>query len=387
MTRFTKVGYFIVLLIVFAFIVSIIIRNHVLTVSSFMLTTYLTYAMIMGLYSTSKRNFEVKFPKEYSIVAGKTGDINIRIKCRKPVILKFNVENPVVNVKPKSEFKLKGSLDLKFTIKPMLSGPSNLVLKLIVHDERLIIKREMELANIKLNVIPRARFALWLITEFMGKGAGEVPSYGKPLRPFRAGLEYYGTREFVSGDTPRLIDWKKTVKFHKLLIKEFGGAYEPPVFLVLNLKASDYEEADKLAYLFLTTALTLTIKGYSVGIITFKDNDVVRIFMFKRGVDVLENAIKAIGEISVGDYGRITNPYALMKYEYYTLSKDLGNLRENVFKKLCKKHPLHILEKQSNIAISFISDYKVLTQTDVLVKEIFAKQGIDFRILTTKEIP
>ncbi|RLC73497.1 MAG: hypothetical protein DRI26_00730, partial [Chloroflexi bacterium] len=64
-------------------------------------------------------------------------------------------------------------------------------------------------------------------------------------------------RPYQPGDSPKAIDWKHSAKLRELVSKEFSKLKGRPALLLINLAVRDAEEADKLAYKLITTALSL----------------------------------------------------------------------------------------------------------------------------------
>ncbi len=72
--------------------------------------------------------------------------------------------------------------------------------------------------------------------------------------------EYYGVREYIPGDNPRNIHWKKSLSKNELIVKEFSGGLSGTgglglVIVFADLVSSSTSEFDRLSYKLLSTIL------------------------------------------------------------------------------------------------------------------------------------
>jgi hypothetical protein len=149
------------------------------------------------------------------------------------------------------------------SLKPDLSGPSVVKLNCLVSDRWGLIQTRFELELIHLFVTPRARYAEWLAQKYLAATKpGEVRLESaitavRPLYGFRSGIEYYGSQVYQPGDSLKSIDWKHSMKHDELISKEFAEFHGQTAVILVNLAAGSAEEADKLAYNIIITALSL----------------------------------------------------------------------------------------------------------------------------------
>ena len=91
------------------------------------------------------------------------------------------------------------------------------------------------------------------------------------------GSEFYGMRKYVFGDQFRLIDWKASARFQKLIVKEFESERDVTVMILVDssetmaggaIENTKFEYAIRACMLLTKIALT---RRDSVGIFTFSD--------------------------------------------------------------------------------------------------------------------
>jgi hypothetical protein len=175
-----------------------------------------------------------------------------------------------------------------------------------------------------LHVIPRAKYAEWLAMKYLeqaGTGSGEnlVPEARAPRR----GTEYLDSRGYQPGDEMRNIDWKHTVKFNQLTVKEFIEAGGQTAIIGVNLSVADAEEADKLAFDLITTALTLAQEMVPTALAAYNHEQVVRTTAAGDPKDALKHSIALVNNIAQVELGqRFLQPANLSR-----LRRNLGILR------------------------------------------------------------
>ncbi len=93
-------------------------------------------------------------------------------------------------------------------------------------------------------------------------GIGETP-----INALGLGTEFHELREYQLGDDYRQINWKASARRNELIVnermREVGGSY----YLVLDSRAADYSERDRLASAFLHVANTLTMLRTKFGVV------------------------------------------------------------------------------------------------------------------------
>ena len=71
------------------------------------------------------------------------------------------------------------------------------------------------------------------------------------------------------------IDWKHTIKYNKLVVKEFIEVQAQPAILLINTICKNEEEADKLAYNILAVAVSLAQDGIPAALAVYNDDKVL----------------------------------------------------------------------------------------------------------------
>ena len=388
--RVTPKGLTLISINLFVYTLSLFSPNTLLTLSNITFTLYIVYILVYGFRSTLPKAFTIKSPSVVSVIAGHIKEFTIHISCRRSVYVRSTRKEPIVTISPR-EIQL-GSIPVRVAIrvKPLLSGPGYASLQVYVCDVRGVIERSIEITRIRLNVIPRARVARQLILGMLTHTTtGTISTEGGGVKPYRAGLEYFSSRLFLPGDNPRFIDWKKTVKLHKLYVKEFTTALEQQPIIALNLTVTSIEEADKLAFLFLTLIYTLTQRGISASLLAYKGSDVKLFIKPRSKIDILRGSLNIIEFIEVNSLAsRISDARYLGFREYSIVSRELGEFKKKTIKVKVEKHPLYRIVKQHrSTRLIHLCDRSVLSQVEIYIHNILEKTGVNVELLTTDIIP
>jgi hypothetical protein len=130
-----------------------------------------------------------------------------------------------------------------------------------------------------LHIIPRARYAAWLARRYLER----TPPGAAPAAIARSGHgrlrgdEYFGSRPYDPGDSLRAIDWKRTLKLHRLVSKDFRAAPAQPALIAVSLEAYDADSADRLAHDLVMKSLTLAQEGVVQSIAAYTGERVVEV--------------------------------------------------------------------------------------------------------------
>jgi hypothetical protein len=161
------------------------------------------------------------------------------------------------------------------TLAPLLGGPSDVVVRASVTDSFGLVHLGQSLTAAHLNVIPRARVARWVAEEFLAHRGGGVEAGGALSREVAGllatlgGVEYLSSRLYVPGDTLLSIDWKHTSRLQSLVLKTFDDGTRSAGLILVNLSATDADEADRLEYEFLSAALTVATMSCGASIAAY----------------------------------------------------------------------------------------------------------------------
>jgi hypothetical protein len=213
---------------------------------------------------------------------------------------------------------------LKGHIKPPLAGAGSLRIKAVAVDCWGLTETCFEIEPLKLHVIPRARYAVWLAQKYLtGTGEGALPLISnlgafKATRGLRQGIEFYGNRQYQAGDSLKTIDWKHSAKYHELVVKEFTEFRGMPAILLINLTAASAEEADKLAYNIVMTALTLGQENIPASLAVYNHERVLLTTASLAASELLVNTLQIIQQIAI-----VPSPLK------YLAAPDIGRLKAN----------------------------------------------------------
>jgi hypothetical protein len=153
--------------------------------------------------------------------------------------------------------------------------------------------------------------------EQAGTGSGE--NLISEVRAPRRGTEYLDSRSYQPGDEMRYIDWKHTVKLNQLTVKEFVESGGQTAIIGVNLSVADAEEADKLAFDLITTALTLAQEMVPTALAAYNHAQVVQATAVINPRDTLKHSMALVNSIILTELGRrLLQPV------------NLGRLRQNI---------------------------------------------------------
>ncbi|MFC1966916.1 DUF58 domain-containing protein, partial [Chloroflexota bacterium] len=238
--------------------------------------TIIIYLGILG--TVVLRRFPAKPVEEtqvqHRMVAGSEGQLYIELTVKTNIGGLLFVKSPYEWLKesPNILSLKENKLVAKVSLSPALSGPSLVKLEAQAMDRWGLIQNKFELNPIRLYVIPRARYAAWLAKKYLAETKpGDVPLISniealKPIYGLRRGVEYYGSQLYQPGDSLKNIDWKHSLKYNELVTKEFAGFHGRSAIILINLAVGDAEEADKLAYKIIATAISLARENIPVAL-------------------------------------------------------------------------------------------------------------------------
>ena len=98
----------------------------------------------------------------------------------------------------------------------------------------------------------------------------------RPVYGLRRGVEYYGSRLYQPGDSIKDIDWKHSLRHNEIIVKEFAEFHGQSAVILINLAVGDAEEADKVAYKIIITALSLARENIPAVLAAY-DHETVRV--------------------------------------------------------------------------------------------------------------
>ncbi len=261
--------------------ISLLLGSLSLLLACLAITVYLGVMVILVLRRMPLKPVEESRVDEH-ILAGDTGHLEIGLTSLTGIGGLLSMESPYqwLKVSPGVLSLREGNLKIILSFTPLLSGPSVIKLASVATDRWGLIQTRFELEPINLFVIPRARYAAWMANRYLSATKpGTIPLMSsitalKPTQCLRRGIEWYGSRLYQAGDSLKNIDWKHSLKFNELISKEYTEFYGQTSVILINLAVTDAEEADRLAYNIIVTAISLAHEGIPAAVSAYDQENV-----------------------------------------------------------------------------------------------------------------
>ncbi len=381
--RPTDIGLALLLITVLVFGIALLFGNLSLLLVSVVAIVYFTIIGVIALRRLLLKPAE-ETQVQQRMVAGSEAELNIKLTVITKIGGLLFVESPYewLKVSP-GKMSLKNSeLVIRISLSPRLSGPSIIKLKGQATDRWGLIRVSFEMEPIRLYVIPRARYAAWLAKKYLaGSKPGILPLISniaalKPTYGLRRGVEYYGNRQYQPGDSLKNIDWKHSLKYNELVSKEFTEFHGRSAIILVNLAIGNAEEADKLAYNIIVTAISLAQENIPAALAAYDHEGVKLTTTLLSAQQLLLQSIKIAGEMAAfvdpvrylnpPDVSRLRANIGRIQFAESQASKVLAQLLQLEYKNLqgnARLNPatralsetLGKVDRQSNIVI--ISQY------------------------------
>ncbi|HEY41214.1 MAG TPA: DUF58 domain-containing protein [Dehalococcoidia bacterium] len=298
--------------------VSIVITSPPLFLTGIIFFLYLAAVLVRVLPAVPALAFDIPVV-EKRVIAGDTVDVTAYLvsKSSSGLVGTLVSAESWVRARPVN-FNLDGTrTELLLTVVPPLAGPSRPRLRLAAVDKRGLVRVDRRVEPVALQVIPRARYAEWLAMKYLeqaGRLGGEslVPEARAP----RLGTEYLDSRGYQAGDEIRHIDWKHTAKLNQLTVKEFVESGGQTAIIGVNLSVVDAEEADKLAFDLITTALTLAQEMVPTALAAYNHEEVVRATAVIDPRNTLRQSMELVNSITMAELTRLLQPASLGRLRY-----------------------------------------------------------------------
>ncbi len=268
-------------MLLFVFAASVIVWNITFMLTAAVLTVYFVVVLGYVFWKVPKVPFEESKTWCRTVVGDSAYNLaRIKTKSGMPLFASVSSGASWVHVAP-SEFVLSAqgevAVDLRFV--PPLAGPSKLRLQASALDVRGLVQTDQVLEPVDLHIIPRAKYARWLAKKYLERSASGLSmatsvAVDRSIKAARRGVEYHGSRQYQLGDRWRDIDWKHTFLLGELIVKEFAVSQGQTAILVADLTAKDAEEADKLAYDFVMSALTFAMESMPTALAVYNQGEV-----------------------------------------------------------------------------------------------------------------
>ncbi len=270
-------------------------------------------------------------PVQLRILVGNEEEVLIRLTSKTGVggLLFLKPGYDWVKVSPSVLSLSEGDLTVKVRVAPEWAGPTVAKLQAYVTDRWGLVQTRFEMEPVTLVVIPRARYAAWLAQRYMtGTRAVSLPlmanvASAKPTYGLRRGIEYYGSQLYQPGDSLKNIDWKHTYMHNVLITKEFFEFHEQSAVILINLSAANAEEADRLAYNIIVTAISLSQENIPAALAAYNADDVVLTTSMLHRQEIVLQSMRVVKMIvAYANATKYLNPPDLMR-----LRSNLGRLR------------------------------------------------------------
>ena len=262
--NFTQIGIILTFIALVNLIVALFLGSLALILAGSVAVIYLAVLSFSSFSKLSAKSIVVEKIQE-RIVAGTTAELQVDLHPKTKIGGVLFVDSPCQWLKIHSPVLLfkQDPMILKLSLAPLLSGPSEVVVNAIATDCWGLIQVGFQIAPVRLYIIPRASYAVWLARKYLAATKpGMLPmisnvSAATPQFGFRRGIEYYNSQLYQPGDELKNMDWKHSAKYNQMITKEFVEFHGQPAVLLVNLAVDSAEEADKLAQKTIVTALSL----------------------------------------------------------------------------------------------------------------------------------
>jgi uncharacterized protein (DUF58 family) len=326
--RLTNIGIAFGLILATLLLVAFLVGSLSLAVASLVLLLAFVGLATVAWRKSSLRPV-VEVPLNRRMVAGSQTSfiIEFDVRARTGGRLFLKPRQDWVRLNPSVMAATGKTLTTSVTLSPSLSGPTTVKLDARAIDRWGLVETAMELEPVRLDIIPRAKYASWLVQKYIaGSRSGVLPLFAnvgiiKPLHGWRRGTEYYGSRLYQPGDSLKNIDWKHTLQHGEITEKEFAEFGGRPAVLLVNVVARDAEEADKLAYSVVTTALSLARENIPAGWAAYS-YDEVKLTTAPLGPEkLLSSSLQVIKEL-----------ITVVEPKKYLVPPDVARLRGNIMR-------------------------------------------------------
>jgi hypothetical protein len=277
----TNIGITLPLITLIIIIFGLFLNNYALVLAGSIAILFLGVLIGLSIYKISAKSV-IAEKIQQRMLAGASADLQINLLSQTGFGGMLFVESPYqwLKIHTPELLLVQENIVLKLYLSPSLSGPSDVQLRAYMTDCWGLTQFQFQFSPLQLIVIPRARYAGWLAKRYLAATKpGLLPlisnvSTVKPQFAYRRGIEYYGSQIYQPGDELKNIDWKHSVKYNKLISKEFVEFHGQPAVLLINLAAANAEEADELSQKIITTAISLARESIPTVITAYDQNGV-----------------------------------------------------------------------------------------------------------------
>ena len=287
-------------------IIGLFLGNYALVLAGIIAILCLGVLVLVSISKISA-NSVIAEQTQQRILAGTTADVQVNLHSNTKFGGMLFIESPYQWLKIHTPELIlnRDTQILKLSLMPLLSGPSDVKVRAYVTDCWGLTQFQFQLSPVQLIVIPRARYAGWLAKKYLSTTkAGMLPfiSLISPVKPqyaYRRGIEYYGSQVYQPGDELKNVDWKHSVKYNKMISKEFIDSHGQPAVMLVNMSVADAEEADKLAHNIITTALSLAGEQIPTVIAAYDQNSVKLVTPILQPRQMVVQSLEITKEITI----------------------------------------------------------------------------------------
>lgn len=305
-------------------LLSFILNRPTLLFTDVLFTLYLAGLLLAAIVTIPRTPVSTTTAMRRAI-AGSSLKILLTIgsKTSTKIHARINPLDSWVKATPQRFAMDRDEAELELILTPPLAGPSRPEFQISAIDSRGFTQIEQLIKPVELRVIPRARYAEWLALKFLeqtgtGTAATSMPPF-KIIRTLKRGLDYLDSRIYQPGDRLKDVDWKHTLKLSQLIIKDYIESGEKTAIIAVNLAVTDAEEADKLAFNLITTALTLAQENIPTTLTAYNHERVVLTTPATDPREIVKQTLSLVKDISMVE-----------SVQRYLQLPDITRLRRNI---------------------------------------------------------
>lgn len=239
------------------------------------------------------------------VIAGsqRQAEIEVTNTARHPLVVTVVSSSEAMTLQP-DFFTVSGGghVRLKAKVSSRLAGPAWPPVHASTSGPWGLLTAGVVAMPLQLEVIPRARYAEWLARRYLQTSFGQTMLIANspegPLQAQLRGTSFHALREYQHGDRLRDIAWKQTLKLGRPITVE---RLDPPgggATLLINTVASDAEEADRLAYHVLMSALSAARAQLPVFVLAYNQREPVTAFGPLPGPAAVQEALRVCQQIT-----------------------------------------------------------------------------------------
>ena len=261
-----------------------------------------------GQEAWAMRRFPLRFEaQQVRILAGAEKSVSLLAQNDASLSVRIHLvaSSPEVNLRQQIFELLKGQRRIvDGVVKPTLAGPRQPNLLAFALGPWGLMEAGALLTPLELHVIPRARYAAWLAGRFLEGGQGHQPmsstGLGASLLSRRRGVEFDHLREYQPGDSLRTVEWRHSLKFGELFVKDFLDPVSGEVIFLTNLTVDGEDQADELASMLVVSALSAARLGVPVTLLAYNSQTLVLALGPINSRDGLKEALRLSAQPTYG---------------------------------------------------------------------------------------